>query len=99
MPGEETPYEGATANYLNKEGVSRLWKNAKDTFINTPSGREVGQVLIKTDSGSSWGDVETGLPEVIPVESGGTGCTTIEGIRTMLFNFPEETAFMEYLGK
>ena len=99
MPGEETPYEGATTNYLNKEGVSRLWKNAKDTFINTPSGGEVGQVLIKTDSGYSWGDAATDLPEVIPVESGGTGCTTIDGIRTMLFNFPEETAFMEYLGK
>lgn len=89
--------EVQTVRFFNKEGLARLWDKVGDKFIRIPSGGTPGQALVKTDTGYAWGDVATELPEVIPVEKGGTGCTTIDGIRTMLFNFPEEETLYEYL--
>ena len=83
---------------LNKEGFNRLWIKIGDKFVRIPSGGSVGQALVKTDNGISWGDVAADIPDVIPVENGGTGCTTIDGIRTMLFNFPTEDQIDEYFG-
>lgn len=88
----EDPYR-----FLNKTGVASLWNKIKDKFVKIPSGGTTGQALVKTETGIEWGDVAADLPEVLPVEKGGTGCTTIDGIRTMLFNFPEEEALYEYL--
>lgn len=93
-----TTEEPEVVQFLNKNGVARLWQRIKDKFVKNPSGGEVGQALVKTESGYGWGDVAADIPEIIPVEKGGTGCTTVDGIRTMLFNFPEEADFKEYLG-
>ena len=103
MPTTET-FE--VVRFLNKNGVARLWQRIKDKFVKTPSGGEVGQALVKTENGYGWGNVATEAPEiptlpdmegVLPVEKGGTGCTTIDGIRTMLFNFPTDEELEEYL--
>ena len=94
MPTTET-FE--VVRFLNKNGVARLWQKIKDKFIKTPSGGEVGQALVKTESGYGWGDVAANIPEVIPVEKGGTGCTTVDGIRTLLFNFPTDEEIEEYI--
>ena len=92
--------------FLNKQGVARLWQKIKDKFVKTPSGGEVGQALVKTESGYGWGDVAADIPEIptlpdmegiLPVEKGGTGCTTIDGIRTLLFNFPTDEEIEEYI--
>lgn len=112
--------EFQTVRFLNKEGLARLWNKVGDKFMRPPTGGTVGQAIIKTDTGYSWGDsvpsggsvgqvltkTETGtewsnidvpdLPDIIPVSQGGTGCTTVEGIRTMLFNFPTEAQLDEY---
>ena len=98
----------ASYEYLNKEGLSRLWNKAKAAFADKtdtenelnkkfvlPSGGETGQVLQKTASGTGWVTVD-GMPDILPVENGGTGCTTVDGIRTMLFNFPTEDQLNEY---
>ena len=62
-----------------------------------PSGGETGQVLTKTETGVEWSAIDVpDLPEIMPVSQGGTGCTTVEGIRTMLFNFPTEAQLDEY---
>ena len=90
--------EFQTARFLNKGGLARLWDKVGDKFIRIPSGGITGQALVKTDTGYSWGNVATELPDVIPVEQGGTGCTTVDGIRTMLFNFPTESQVDEYFG-
>ena len=84
--------------FLNKEDLVLLWGKIGDKFLRIPDGGTTGQALVKTDSGYSWGNVASELPNVIPVENGGTGCTTIEGIRTMLFNFPTEDQIDEYFG-
>lgn len=34
--------------------------------------------------------------DVIPITNGGTGCTTIDGVRTVLFDFPTEAELNEY---
>lgn len=34
----------------------------------------------------------------VPVSHGGTGATTIDGARTVLFNFPEDDELLSYLG-
>ena len=90
--------EFQTVRFLNKEGLARLWNKVGDKFIRIPSGGTVGQALVKTDTGYSWGDVATELPDVIPVANGGTGCTTVEAVRTWLFNFPSESEIDEYFG-
>ena len=40
-----------------------------------------------------------GITGTLSIAHGGTGCTTIDGLRTAIFNFPEENAFMTYLGQ
>lgn len=92
-----TTEEFEVVRFLNKQGVARLWQKIKDKFVKTPSGGEVGQALVKTETGYGWGDVAADIPEVIPVEKGGTGCMTVDGIRTMLFNFPTDEELEEYL--
>ena len=91
-----TTEEFEVVRFLNKQGVAQLWQRIKDKFVKTPSGGEVGQALVKTESGYGWGDVAADIPEIIPVEKGGTGCTTVDGIRTMLFNFPTDEELEEY---
>ena len=114
MPIEESPYENLdigyyefslpdtaefqTVRFLNKEGLAKLWNKVGDKFMRPPTGGTVGQAIVKTDTGYSWGDVATELPDVIPVEQGGTGVTSIEAMRTMLFNFPTEDQIDEYFG-
>lgn len=90
--------EFQTVRFLNKEGLARLWNKVRDKFIRIPSGGTTGQALVKTETGVEWGDVAADLPEVLPVEKGGTGCTTIDGIRTMLFNFPTSEQLFSDLG-
>ena len=94
MPTTET-FE--VVRFLGKNGVARLWSRIKDKFIKIPSGGVNGQALIKTEDGCGWGDVTADIPEIIPVEKGGTGCTTIDGIRTLLFNFPTDEELEEFL--
>lgn len=90
--------EFQTVRFLGKEGLARLWDKVGDKFIRIPSGGTTGQALVKTDTGYSWGDVATELPDVIPIENGGTGVTSIEALRTLLFNFPTEDQVDEYFG-
>lgn len=102
MPTEESPYESRElqqSSFLDKKGLNKVWSKIDDKFMRPPSGGIAGQALVKTDEGYDWGDVSGDTPEVLPIENGGTGCTTVDGLRTMLFNFPEETDFMAYLGK
>lgn len=97
--------------YLNKNGLTRVWNKAKNKFADAatttaelnkkfvlPSGGSVGQVLTKTSSGTAWQDDKSGVEGVLPVVQGGTGCTTVEGIRTMLFNFPSESELDSLFG-
>ena len=83
--------EFTVVRFLNKTGLARFWSRIKDKFVKIPQGGTTGQALVKTETGIEWGDVAANLPDVLPVEQGGTGCTTIDGIRTMLFNFPTES--------
>lgn len=83
--------EFTVVRFLNKTGLARFWSRIKDKFVKIPQGGTTGQALVKTETGIEWGDVAADLPDVLPVEKGGTGCTTIDGIRTMLFNFPTES--------
>ena len=83
--------EFTVVRFLNKTGLARFWSRIKDKFVKIPHGGTTGQALVKTETGIEWGDVAADLPDVLPVEQGGTGCTTIDGIRTMLFNFPTES--------
>ena len=118
MPTTET-FE--VVRFLNKDGLARLWEKVGERFMRPPSGGTVGQALVKTENGYSWGDsVPSGgevgqvltktssgaewssidipdLPEVIPVSMGGTGCTTIDAVRLLLFNFPTEAEIDEYV--
>lgn len=108
-----TTEELQTIRFLNKVGLAQLWAKIGDKFIRIPSGGTSGQALVKTDSGVQWHDVLTEIPEIpdpeiptlpemtgiLPVTKGGTGCTTIDGIRTMLFNFPTEQEIQEYLSQ
>lgn len=96
-----TPTGGSSGQALVKSDSGVTW----DDVIKPPSGGTIGQALLKTETGVEWGDVATEAPEiptlpnmegVLPVEKGGTGCTTIDGIRTMLFNFPTESELDEY---
>lgn len=91
--------EFTVVRFLNKTGLARFWSRIKDKFVKIPSGGSTGQALVKTETGIEWGDVAADLPDVLPVEKGGTGCTTIDGIRTMLFNFPTEEEVEEYLNQ
>lgn len=93
-----TTEEFQTVRFLNKEGLARLWNKVGDKFMRPPTGGTVGQAIVKTESGYSWGDVATELPDVIPVTQGGTGCTSVEAVRTWLFNFPTEDQVDEYFG-
>lgn len=103
-----TTEEFEVVRFLNKQGVAQLWQRIKDKFVKVPTGGMTGQALIKTENGSiEWGDVATDAPEiptlpnmegVLPVEKGGTGCTTVDGIRTMLFNFPTDEELFSDLG-
>ena len=67
----------ATYNYLNKTGLTKLWTKAKAAFAdkestNTelakkfelPSGGTTGQILTKTDDGTSWSNPSSGDLEV-----------------------------------
>lgn len=90
--------EFQTVRFLNKEGLARLWNKVGDKFMRPPTGGTVGQAIVKTENGYSWGDVATELPDVIPVTQGGTGCTSVEAVRTWLFNFPTEDQVDEYFG-
>ena len=67
----------ATYNYLNKTGLTKLWTKAKAAFAdkestNTelakkfelPSGGTTGQILTKTDNGTSWSNPSSGDLEV-----------------------------------
>lgn len=93
-----TTEEHQTVRFLNKIGLARLWQKMADKFLRIPTGGTTGQALVKTESGTiAWGDVAADIPEIIPVENGGTGCTTIDGIRTMLFNFPTDEELDEYM--
>ena len=105
MPNTE---EFTVVRFLTKTSLAQLWQKIKDKFVRIPTGGTNGQALIKTDTGITWGDVETDAPEIptlpnmegiLPVEKGGTGCTTIDGIRTMLFNFPTDEEVEEYLNQ
>ena len=93
-----TTEEFQTVRFLNKEGLARLWGKVNEKFLRPVSGGEPGQVLTKIAGGYAWQDANLDLPDVIPVAQGGTGCTTVEGIRTMLFNFPTESQVDEYFG-
>ena len=42
-------------------------------------------------------DEPTTPDEILPVEKGGTGCTTVEDIRTMLFNFGSDEEVLNYV--
>ena len=101
-----TTEEFEVVRFLNKQGVAQLWQKIKDKFVKVPTGGTTGQALVKTETGIEWGNVATDAPEiptlpnmegVLPVEKGGTGCTTVDGIRTMLFNFPTDEELEEYL--
>lgn len=83
---------------LNKKGLDRLWNKIGDKFIRVPEGGVSGQALVKTETGVEWGDVAADLPDIIPIENGGTGVTSIEALRTLLFNFPTEDQIDEYFG-
>lgn len=102
-----TTEEFEVVRFLNKQGVARLWQRIKDKFVKVPAGGTTGQALVKTETGVEWGNVATDAPEipallnmegVLPVEKGGTGCTTVDGIRTMLFNFPTDEELFSDLG-
>ena len=67
----------ATYDYLNKTGLTKLWAKAKAAFAdkestNTelakkfelPSGGTTGQILTKTDEGTSWSNPSSGDLEV-----------------------------------
>lgn len=89
--------EFTVVRFLNKTGLARFWSRCKDKFLGRPKNSgSAGQALLWDGDGTKWGDVATDLPDVLPVEQGGTGCTTIDGIRTMLFNFPTESQIDEY---
>ena len=90
--------EFQTVRFLNKEGLARLWNKVGDKFIRVPEGGVSGQALVKTDAGFAWGDVAADIPDIIPIENGGTGVTSIEALRTLLFNFPTEDQVDEYFG-
>lgn len=92
-----TTEEFTVIRFLDKIGVAQLWQRIKDKFVKVPTGGTTGQALVKTETGIEWGDVAADIPEIIPVENGGTGCTTIDGIRTMLFNFPTDDELDEYM--
>lgn len=64
-------------DYLNKQGVAKLWDKSKEKFADKvsttselnkkfelPSGGSTGQILTKTDSGTSWEDPSSGSLEV-----------------------------------
>lgn len=89
--------EGGQVAYLSKEGLANLWGKIKTKFLADPSGGIEGQVLIKTENGYNWGNISADLPDVIPVSQGGTGCTTVDGIRTLLFNFPTDSELDTYI--
>ena len=55
-----TTEEFEVVRFLNKQGVARFWQKIKDKFVKTPSGGEVGQALVKTETGVAWGTVESG---------------------------------------
>lgn len=95
IPNSES-YE--VVRILNKNGLVRLWNKIGDKFIHVPEGGVPGQALVKTDAGFAWGDVATDIPDIIPIENGGTGVTSIEALRTLLFNFPTEDQVDEYFG-
>lgn len=99
--------EFTVIRFLTKTGVARLWNKIKDTFVKIPSGGTTGQALIKTETGIEWDNVSSDSQEIpdlpdmngiLPIEKGGTGCTTIDGIRTMLFNFPTSEQLFSDLG-
>ena len=99
--------EFQTVRFLNKEGLARLWNKVGDKFMRPPTGGTVGQAIVKTETGIAWGDVSSDSQEIpdlpdmngiLPIEKGGTGCTTIDGIRTMLFNFPTSEELFSDLG-
>ena len=96
------PTDGTDGQAIVKTQSGFGWSD----LFNLPSGGTTGQALIKTDEGVTWGDVETDAPEIptlpnmegiLPISKGGTGCTTIDGLRTLLFNFPTDEEVEEYL--
>lgn len=98
MPVPNTE-EVTAVRFLSKQGLADLWSKISEKFIRPVSGGTEGQVLTYKGTGLyDWDDVATELPDVIPVEKGGTGCTTIDGIRTMLFNFPTSEELFSDLG-
>ena len=34
----------------------------------------------------------------LPVENGGTGCTSVDGIKELVLDFPTDAELLEYLG-
>ena len=93
-----TTEEFTVIRFLDKIGVAQLWQRIKDKFVKVPTGGMTGQALVKTETGIAWGDVAADMPDVLPVDKGGTGCTTVDGIRTMLFNFPTDEELFSDLG-
>lgn len=93
-----TTEELQTVRFLNKAGLEQLWNKINEKFMRPVSGGETGQVLTKIDGGYAWKDANLDIPDVIPVEQGGTGCTSVTAIRTLLFNFPTEDQIDEYFG-
>lgn len=60
------------------------------------------QVNLSSASSASFNgtaNITPGITGTLSIAHGGTGCTTIDGLRTAIFNFPEENAFMTYLGQ
>lgn len=73
-------------------GEIGLFETVSGMFY-TNSGSE-----LEFTAGPEIVDSEPEDPEaVLSVEKGGTGQTTVDGIRTMLFNFPEEENLTKYL--
>lgn len=112
MADEETPFDDLDIGYfefplpttqeltvvrfLDKTGVARLWAKIQDKFFKIPTGGENGQALIKGTGGTTWGNLSDILG-TIPISKGGTGATTIEGMRTTIFDFTDENEFLTYI--
>ena len=43
-------------NYLDKNGLQRLWTKIKELYIRNPQPSSPGQILTKTDTGVKWAD-------------------------------------------
>ena len=85
-------------SFIDKTGLARIWQKINERFLRPVSGGEDGQVLTKVPGGYAWKDTQTPLPDIIPIEKGGTGVSSIEELRTMLFDFPTSEELFSSLG-